>query len=123
MQFGKLPAFLKQNFIRHLDGRAGGKHGVGQNHGLASEFRTGAVLGMDMKLPLAVVFAVSGYESILRIVEAAQHPFVKRQAGSHNGRNDDLLVRHIQVSDSKGSLYFFLLARQCLTDFVAENLT
>lgn len=114
-------AVLAEPVVGDFKGGSGGKHGVGEDEGLAGEVRRTCIFDVYMEVISLVVFAVCRYESILCIVKEIQYALMQRQSSTEDGGHDDSVVICRYVRYSERGTYILDRIVQGLADFVSKD--
>jgi hypothetical protein len=104
-------------------GGAGGEHGIGDDDDAAFEFGAGNVIESDLEAAVALVFAESGDEAVIGLVEEIEQALVEGQAGAEDGGDDRLAREYFGGCDAEGGLDFFFRSGEVLADLVGGDLS
>jgi len=117
VDLGGMAFFAK--VLNGLDkGGAGGEHGIGDDDDAAFEFGAGNVIESDLEAAVALVFAESGDEAVIGLVEEIEQALVEGEAGAEDGGNDGLVFEDFGGRNAKRGLDFFFEISQAFADLV-----
>ena len=95
-------AFRQESLVAQLHAATGGEHWVGDDERLGVDAWRGEILDVDAYLAVFLVgiFAVGRDKGVARMVEDVEKALMKRQSGTEDRGQHNLVRRHVDACDA-----------------------